>query len=211
MLLSLVFENRTSAGDRLAADLEARGVEADLVLAVPRGGLPLGRAVADRLGAPLDIVAAKKLGAPNNPELAIGAAAADGSVYRNDDIVSRLGIPESYVAEERRRAAATAREKEATYRSDGPPDLAGKRVVVVDDGLATGATAIACLRMARAAGAAEVTLAVPVGAPEAVRAAEREADAVVVLETPARFGAVGAHYRDFAQVSDEEAMDYLDW
>ena len=205
-----MFANRTDAGERLADELVERGVTADLVLAVPRGGLPLGRAVADRLGAPLDIVAAKKLGAPHNPELALGAAAGDGSVYLNDDLVARYGVDDEYLERERARAAATAREKEATYRSGPPPDLAGKRVVVVDDGLATGATAIACLRKATSEGAARVVLAVPVGAPDSVDAVAAEADEVVVLETPRRFGAVGSHYRDFSQVTDEEAMAYLE-
>ena len=204
-----MFTDREAAGERLGSELTERGVEADLVLAVPRGGLPLGRAVADRLGVPLDIVAAKKLGAPGNPELAIGAAAGDGSLYPNEDLIDRLGVDEAYVEAERERAAETARQKEATYRRGDPPDLEDKRVVVVDDGLATGATAIACLRRVRAAGAARVVLAVPVGASESLAEAEREADEVVVLETPARFGAVGRHYVDFSQVSDEEAMAYL--
>ena len=205
-----MFTDREAAGERLAAELAERGVGADLVLAVPRGGLPLGRAVADRLGVPLDVVVAKKLGAPGNEELAIGAAAADGSLYRNDDLIARLGIDEEYVAAERERAAETARRKEATYRRGDPPDLEGKRVVVVDDGLATGATAIASVRRAKAGGAASVVLAVPVGARESLEAAAREADRVVVLETPARFGAVGRHYVDFSQVSDEEAVAYLE-
>lgn len=205
-----MFTDRTAAGERLADALVEQGVAVDVVLAVPRGGLPLGRAIADRLDVPLDIVAAKKLGAPGNPELAIGAAAGDGSVYLNDDLLARLGVDQAYVDAERDRAAATAREKEATYRDGPPPDLAGKRVLVVDDGLATGATAIACLRRVNAAGADYVVLAVPVGAPDSLGRAASEADELVVLETPTRFGAVGRHYERFDQVSDEEAMAYLD-
>ncbi|QLD88152.1 phosphoribosyltransferase [Natronomonas salina] len=205
-----MFADRADAGRQLAAELQERGVAADLVLAVPRGGLPLGRAVADRLGAPLDIVAAKKLGAPGNPELAVGAAASDGSLYLNDDLVERLDLSDTYVENEGEKAAATAREKEATYRTGAAPDLGGKRVVVVDDGLATGATAIACIRKAKAEGASHVVLAVPVGAPGSVDEAAAEADEVVVLETPRRFGAVGSHYRDFSQVSDEAVMAYLE-
>jgi predicted phosphoribosyltransferase len=204
-----MFTDREAAGEQLGSRLGDLDVAADLVLAVPRGGLPLGRAVADRLGVPLDIVAAKKLGAPGNPELAIGAAAADGSLYCNEDLIRRLGVDDEYVAAERERAARTARQKEATYRTGDPPVLEGRRIVVVDDGLATGATAIACIRRVKAAGADAVVLAVPVGAPESVEEAEREADQVVVLETPPRFGAVGRHYRDFSQVTDEEAMAYL--
>lgn len=205
-----MFPDRTTAGERLADELVARGIEADVVLAVPRGGLPLGRAVADRLDAPLDIVAAKKLGAPGNPELAIGAAASDGNLYRNDDLIDRLDLTDDYVESERREAAATAREKESTYRSGDPVDLEGRRVVVVDDGLATGATAMACIGKVRDAGAARIVLAVPVGARESVDEARSAVDEVVVLETPARFGAVGRHYDDFSQVTDEEAMAYLE-
>ncbi|MEF8806628.1 phosphoribosyltransferase [Natronomonas sp.] len=205
-----MFKNRTTAAEQLADELVDRGIGADIVLAVPRGGLPLGRVVADRLDAPLDIVAAKKLGAPNNPELAIGAAASDGSLYRNEAIIDELGVDEAYIEAEADRAAETAREKEATYREGEEPDLVGRHVVIVDDGLATGATAIACIRKAKAAGAERVVLAVPVGAPDSLDEAAREADEVVAVEQPARFGAVGRHYRDFSQVTDEEAMEYLE-
>jgi predicted phosphoribosyltransferase len=206
-----MFENRTSAGERLADELERRGTAADVVLAIPRGGLPVGRPVADRLGAPLDVVVAKKLGLPGNPEFAIGAAASDGSVWLDEDTIERFDVPESYVESERERAAETAREKRERYRGDRPElDLSGKRVVLVDDGIATGATARACLRYLRASGAGHVVLAVPVGPPGSLSDLESEADAVVAVETPAHFGAVGQFYRDFGQVADEEAMAYLD-
>lgn len=205
-----MFQNRTTAAEQLADELGDRGIEADIVLAVPRGGLPLGRVVADRLGVPLDIIAAKKLGAPNNPELAIGAAASDGSLYRNETIIDELGVDEEYIEAETERAAETARQKEATYRTGAEPDLVGRRVVIVDDGLATGATAIACIRKAKAAGAAHVALAVPVGSPESLDEAAGEADEVVAVEEPVPFGSVGRHYRDFSQVTDEEAMAYLE-
>lgn len=204
-----MFQNRTTAAELLADELVDRGIEADIVLAVPRGGLPLGRVIADRLDAPLDIIAAKKLGAPSNPELAIGAAASDGSLYRNEAIIDQLDVDEEYVKAEAERAAETARQKEATYRAGEEPDLVGRRVVIVDDGLATGATAIACIRKAAAAGAEHVVLAVPVGAPESLDEAAREADEVVAVEKPVPFGSVGRHYRDFSQVTDEEAMAYL--
>ncbi|MFB6172677.1 MAG: phosphoribosyltransferase [Haloarculaceae archaeon] len=205
-----MFSDRTDAGRQLAAAVAERGVGADLVLAIPRGGLPVARPVADALGVPLDVVVSKKLGAPGNPELAIGAAGSDGSVWRNDDLIDRLGVDEDYVSREAETAAETAREKAATYRGDrGPPDLDGKRVLVVDDGMATGATVIAAVRLVRAAGAAHVTVAVPVGAPETVDRVETEADAVVVLSEPAAFGAVGEHYGSFEQVSDEEARALL--
>lgn len=206
-----MFADRTDAGEQLAALLAEREIDVDVVLAVPRGGLPVGRAVADAYGVDLDIVAAKKLGAPNNPELAIGAAAGDGGVWLNEELIERLDVDEAYLDAETDRAARTAREKAETYR-DGrdPPDLRGRRVAVVDDGVATGATIRACLASVREAGAAAVVLAVPVGPSETVAALRERADEVVVVETPARFGAVGQFYRSFDQVSDAEAMAYLD-
>ncbi|MFB6129247.1 MAG: phosphoribosyltransferase [Salinigranum sp.] len=206
-----MFADRTEAGRLLADRLASRGVEADVVLAIPRGGLPVGRAVADGLGVPLDVVVATKLGAPGNPELAVGAVAGDGSVWLNEELVESLGVSEDYLERAREEEAAAAREKVAQYRGGKPvPDLAGERVVVVDDGLATGATAIACLRQVRAADAARVTLAVPVAPPDSVDRVRGECDEVVAVETPSAFGAVGRFYRDFDQVTDEEAIAYLD-
>ncbi|MFC5367942.1 phosphoribosyltransferase [Salinirubrum litoreum] len=205
-----MFTNRTEAGARLADTLADAGVEPDIVLAVPRGGLPVGRAVADRFGVPLDVVIAVKLGAPGNPELALGAVAGDGSVWLNGDLVAQLGVDETYLDRVRREKAETAREKVETYRDDGPlPDLAGKTVVVVDDGVATGATTRACLRQVRAGNAERVVLAVPVGSADVLAELRSEADDVIAVETPRGFGAVGAHYRDFRQVSDDEARSFL--
>jgi len=206
-----MFQNRTDAGRQLADLLDDHDVEADVVLGIPRGGLPVARPVADALDAPLDVIVASKIGAPDNPELAIGAVASDGSVWRNDDLINRLGVAEEYVERERQSEAEAAREKLERYRrTDDPPDLEGKRVVVVDDGLATGATTTAALRQVREAGASRIVLAVPVGSPDSVERLQSEADEVVVLETPPHFSAVGQFYESFAQVSDEEAMEYLD-
>ncbi|KTG07892.1 phosphoribosyltransferase [Haloprofundus marisrubri] len=204
------FTNRTEAGERVADALERRGVDADLVLAIPRGALPVGRVVADRLGAPLDVVVAEKLGAPRNPELAIGAVAGDGSVWLNDELVDRLGISSEYVERVRETEAENAREKVASYRGgEAVPEMADKRVVLVDDGVATGATAIACLRQLRNAGAAHVTLAVPVAPADAKQRLAEELDTFVCVEAPSSFGAVGQYYRSFGQVSNEEARAIL--
>jgi predicted phosphoribosyltransferase len=206
-----MFRDRVDAGDRLAAVVAERGIDADVVLAIPRGGLPLGRAVADALEAPLDVVVAKKLGAPRNPEYAIAAVAADGSEWRNERAIDHLAIDEAYVERERERVAESAREKERRYRGDRKPlDLDGKRVVVVDDGVATGATVRACIESVKARGSVRVVVAVPVGSPDTVRELQDRADEVVCLQTPANFRAVGQFYRSFEQVSDEEAMAYLD-
>ena len=206
-----MFQDRTDAGERLGAELSRRGVEADVVLGIPRGGLPVARPVAEELGADVDVVVASKIGAPGNPELAIGAVSSDGSVWLNDALVHRLGVPETYIDAQREEEAAYARGKAERYRNgEYVPDLEGERVVVVDDGVATGATARACLRQVDEAGAERVVLAVPVGSPDSVAEIESEADDVVALETPTDFGAVGQFYREFGQVSDEKAMGYLE-
>ncbi len=204
------FRDRTEAGERLAEALVDRGVDADVVLAIPRGGLPLGRAVADALGVPLDIVVASKIGAPHNSEFAIGAVASDGSAWLDEETIERLGVDDDYVRTEREREAENAAEKAERYRAgSGPPDLDGRSVVVVDDGVATGSTAVAAVRLARERGADRVVLAVPVGPPSAVADLRDEADDVVCLRTPASFGAVGQFYDRFDQVTDEEAIGYL--
>lgn len=205
------FDDRTDAGEQLAETLAARGVDPDVVLAIPRGGLPLGRAVADALDAPLDIVVASKIGAPGNPEFALGAVGSDGSVWLDDGAIERFDIDDAYIEQERAREAAYAREKAERYRgSHTPPNLDGKVVVVVDDGTATGSTATAALRLVQKAGAARVVLALPVGPSGTVESLRAEADGVICLRTPAHFGAVGQFYTRFDQVSDEEAMTYLD-
>ncbi|MGQ4555490.1 phosphoribosyltransferase family protein [Halobellus sp. GM3] len=206
-----MFENRTDAGDRLADVLEARGVEADIVLAIPRGGLPVGRVVADRLGVPLDIVAARKLGAPGNPELAIGAVASDGTVWLNEPLIDDLGVEDSYVETQIERERAAAAEKIDRYRAGrSDPDLGGKTVLVVDDGIATGATTTACVRQVSNSGAERVILAVPVAPPRTVDRLRSEVDDVVVVDLPSHFGAVGQFYDVFEQVSDERAEAYLE-
>jgi putative phosphoribosyl transferase len=205
------FADRTDAGERLAAELVDRGVDANLVLAIPRGGLPLGREVADALDAPLDVVVASKIGAPGNPEYAIGAVASDGHVWLDDEAITSLGVSDDYVERERDHELRAAREKASQYRGGREvPAVDGKTVVVVDDGAATGSTAIAALRLVREGGAERVVLALPVAPPETVTDLETVADEVVVLRTPASFGAVGAFYDRFDQVTDEEAMTYLD-
>lgn len=205
-----MFQDRESAGHELAERMQAENVEVDLVLGVPRGGLPAARIVADAFDVPLDVIAAKKLGAPQNPELAIGAAASDGTVWLNDALISRLSVRDDYVEGERDRAKEVAAEKERTYREGRkPPEIEGKRVAIVDDGVATGATMKASIRAVRNRGAAVVVVAVPVGPSDTIAELQEEADDVVVVDQPRSFGAIGAHYRDFSQVPDEEAMAYL--
>ncbi len=206
-----MFNDRADAGRRLANRLVEEGITADVVLGIPRGALPVARPVADRLDAPLDVVVASKIGAPNNPEYAIGAVASNGATWLNDKAIAQLGVSRDYVDRQREREMETAREKTERYRgTPDPPDLAGKHVVVVDDGIATGATARACLRLVRDLEPASVVLAVPVSSPSALRDLRGEADAVVTVDAPPGFRAVGQFYRRFGQVTDEEAMTYLD-
>lgn len=205
------FETRTDAGNRLGETLREQGVAADLVLAIPRGGLPLGRAVADVLEAPLDVVVAKKIGAPGNPEYAVGAVASDGTVWRNEEAFRARGVDEEYFREKRTEVAKQARRKADRYRGDRPElDVTGKRVVLVDDGVATGSTIRACLASLRESDPERVVLAVPVGPPETIDELRDLADEVVCLKTPRRFRGVGGFYERFDQVSDEEAMAYLE-
>ncbi|MDY6764547.1 MAG: phosphoribosyltransferase [Halobacteria archaeon] len=206
-----MFKDRRDAGRQLAEELSKEGVQGDIVLAIPRGGLPLGRKVADRLGIPLDIIVARKIGAPHNPELAIGAVGSDGTVWLNEDMIESMETDDEYIERNKKLEEENAREKAKRYRGDKPvPDLKEKDVIIVDDGVATGATATACIRLAREAGASKVILAVAVGSPETVESLEEEADDVICVETPSYFRAVGQFYESFGQVSDEEAMEYLE-
>ncbi|MES3160177.1 MAG: phosphoribosyltransferase family protein [Halorubrum sp.] len=205
------FIDRTDAGEQLGEALRERGIDADIALAIPRGGLPLGRAVADALDVPLDIAVASKIGAPGNPEYAIGAVASDGSVWRNERAFRGTGADEEYFTQERKKEEENARQKADRYRGEQPdPDLTGKTVVLVDDGVATGSTAKACLQMLEKSDAERLVLAVPVGAPDTVNELREMVDEVVCLETPSGFRGVGQFYERFDQVSDEEAMEYLE-
>ncbi|WP_424004830.1 phosphoribosyltransferase [Haloarcula salina] len=204
------FADREDAGKRLGTALRERDLGIDIVLAIPRGGLPLGRAVADALSVPLDIAVAQKMGAPDNPEFAVGAVASDGSVWLNDEAIDGRGVSREYVERTRLETAEAARQKEATYRgSRSPPELRGKRVCLVDDGVATGATVRACIERIRGEDPARIVLAVPVGSPRTITELESLVEEVVCLETPSSFRAVGQFYERFDQVSDENARSYL--
>jgi putative phosphoribosyl transferase len=183
------------------------------VLGLPRGGVPVARGVADRLLAPLDVVMVRKLGLPWQPELAMGAVALVGAaehVVRNESVLAAAQIPEHLF----RRVLATERavlvERARSYRGNHPdPDVRGRLAVVVDDGLATGATMLAAVEAVRSLGAASVVVAVPVGSADAVAALEAVADLVVCPWTPRPFRAVGHAYRDFTQTTDAEVRGLL--
>jgi predicted phosphoribosyltransferase len=201
-----MFLDRADAGRRLAEVLSGRFAGSVVVLGIPRGGVIVAEAVARSLGAPLDVVVPRKIGAPRNPELAIGAIAPGVQVW-DLRLIRRLGVPPEYLQTEVRAQEAEIDRRSARYRAGREPiTLAGAVVVIVDDGIATGATATAAIRWARKQGAQHVVLAVPVAPPDAVERLAKEADEVVALETPWDFRAVGEWYEAFGQTTDEEVV-----
>ncbi|MEU1772431.1 phosphoribosyltransferase family protein [Streptomyces sp. NPDC012842] len=204
------FTDRTDAGRRLAVTLRHLGRRDPVVLGLPRGGVPVAYEVAQALGAPLDVIVVRKLGVPYHPELGFGAIGEGGVRVISEEIVRRTGVGEKdLVAVERAEAAELVRRAHA-YREGRPRlPLEGRAVVVVDDGVATGATARAACQVVRAQGAAYVVLAVPVAPPDAAARLREDADEVVCLSAPVLFSAVGEWYRDFSQTSDEEVVALL--
>ena len=204
-----LLKNRTDAGKKLAIALKGISKKA-VILAVPRGGVVVGYEVAKELGVPLDIFITKKIGAPNNPELAIGAVAEDGTLLLDESLVEMLGVPQGYIEEEVERQKIEIKRRLKSYRGNVPnPEVAGREVVLVDDGVATGSTLKAALRSLRKQGAKPLVVAVPVGPLDTVNALKREADRVVCLFTPEPFYAIGEFYEDFDQTSDEEVTKLL--
>ena len=209
-IIEVMFRDRGEAGRRLATAMSGRTrPDRSVVLAIPRGGVVVAEPVAEALDAPLDVVVPHKLGAPGNPELAIGAIA-PGVRVLDERLIRLIGVPDEYLDDEVRRQEAEIERRTRLYR-DGrdAPVLAERDVVVVDDGVATGATAVAALRWAGGQAAGRVLFAAPVGPPATVRTLAEECDDVVVLETPASFFAVGEWYEDFGQVTDEEVLAAL--
>lgn len=202
-----MFEDRGEAGRLLADRLLALGVERGVVLGLPRGGVPVAAQVATALDAPLDVLVARKLGAPDDPEYAIGAISEAGAAYLDERAAARYQ-PGALADVERAERLELAR-RVAAYRGGGALDLDGRSVVLVDDGLATGATMIAACRASRALGAARVTVAVPVAPSRWQEAFGREADASVAVLEPERFRAVGGFYRSFPQTTDAEVLAAL--
>ncbi len=207
-----VFQDRAEAGRVLADRLTKYVGSPDVVvLALPRGGVPVGFQVARSLGAPLDVLSVRKLGVPGREELAMGAIASDGTQVINQQIVRELGL-----AKDTLQAVAAAEHeelerRERIYRGQRPrPELTGKVVIVVDDGLATGATMRAAVAAIRRQQPARVVVAVPVGAASTCRKLQQAAEEVICASTPALFVAVGQAYRDFAQTTDEEVRALLD-
>lgn len=204
----MAFENRGEAGQLLARRLEEYRGQHPLVLAIPRGAVPMGKVVADALKGELDVVLVRKLRAPHNPELAIGSIDETGTVYLDPE--TRDLWDESYLDAEKKTQLATLHQRRQQYAPAGRPIDAARRIaIVLDDGIATGSTMIAALRAVRARQPAKVVAATGVASAEALRLIRQEADEVVCLETPAILYAIGYHFRDFSQVSDEEVVATL--
>lgn len=205
------FRDRRDAGEQLARQLGALNLGPATVLAIPRGGVIVADAIVRAFGWPLDVVIPRKLRAPRNPELAFGAVTGDGTVYLDARLARTLHVTDEYLRDEITAQIAEIGRRRVAYRGDRPePDLRSRTAVLVDDGLATGATAIASVRALRHQLAREVAVAIPVGPPEAIRRLEAEVDRVVCLLRPSAFVAVGEFYEDFHQAGDEEVVACLE-
>ncbi|MGQ0702964.1 MAG: phosphoribosyltransferase [Gemmatimonadales bacterium] len=205
----MIFRDRADAGRHLATLLEKYRPEQPIVLGLVRGGIAVAAEIAQALGAPLDVLVVRKVGVPGHPELAMGAVAS-GITWLNEPLIAELGIPrravQDTVADESREVAR----REAAYREGrSAPTISGRTVIVVDDGLATGATAVAGIRVLRQGGARRIVFAAPVCSHEGGRRVEREADELVCASRPPDFYAVSQAYEVFSQLTDDEVRQYL--
>jgi putative phosphoribosyl transferase len=208
----MLYRDRREAGRQLAAKLAAYAGRPDvIVLALPRGGVPVAYEVARALGAPLDIFLVRKLGLPGREELAMGAVASGGIRVLNEEVVRALRIPEEVIDEVAAEEMEELERREQLYRGDWPPpDVRGRTVILIDDGLATGSTMRAAIAALRQQHPARIVVAVPVGAPETCAEFQDEADEAICALTPDPFYAVGLWYGDFTQTTDEEVRDLLE-
>ena len=208
--MTTVFSDRHDAGRRLAAALTTLTAHDPVVLALPRGGVPVAYEIATRLRAPLDVLIVRKLGVPGHEELAMGAIASGGTRVLNRDVVDHLRIAEALIDRVAAREQAELARRERLYRGDRPPvPVRDRTAILVDDGLATGATMRAAAESLRQRGPRMIVAAVPVGAPDSCAMLEEYVDRMVCLEQPAMFMGVGRWYRDFTQTTDEEVRHLL--
>lgn len=204
------FIDRLDAGRQLALALEEYRESDAHVLGMARGGVAVGFAVAEVLELPLHALVVRKIGAPHNPELALGAVSETGQRWLDPGLVRATGASASYLQQEIEDQVAEAKRRQAEYAvGAGPQAVRGSTAIVVDDGIATGASALVAVRSARDLAAERVVLATPVASPQAVQFLRSEVDQLVVLDTPDPFIAVGLYYRNFEQTTDQEVVDYL--
>jgi predicted phosphoribosyltransferase len=210
--MMMQFRNRAEAGQLLAKRLVKYANRSDvLVLALPRGGVPVGYEVAQALNAPLDVFVVRKLGVPGHEELAMGAIASGGVRVLNGSVVEGLSIPENVIDAVAARELHELERRERAYRDDRPaPDVQGHTVILVDDGIATGSTMKAAVEALRQLEAARIVVATPTAALSTVREMRRDVDELVAVMTPADFAGVGQWYEDFSQTTDEEVRDLLE-
>jgi putative phosphoribosyl transferase len=211
-LREVLFADRSEAGCALAQRLLRFKDQRPVVLALPRGGVPVGFEVARVLEAPLDLILVRKIGAPFQPELALGAVVDGGraETVLNEELVREFEIPESYIAEESARQLAEIERRRTLYLADrARVPVAGRTTIVVDDGIATGATMEAALHATRRADPKRLVLATPVAPPDTLERLRPQVDEIVCLATPRLFAAIGVFYEDFRQLSDEEVVDLL--
>ncbi len=209
--MSQRFADRRDAGRRLARALaHLAGTPGLLVLALPRGGVPVAYEVARALDAELDLMLVRKLGTPGQPELAMGAIASGGVEVLNPRVVAALGIPDALIRETARREYRELKRREHAYRGDRPPPaIEGRTVILVDDGLATGSTMRAAVQALKTQNPARIVVAVPVAPPDTLATLAEEVDEAIALLTPDHFAAVGQWYHDFSQTSDQEVIELL--
>lgn len=206
------FRNRIEAGKALAAALSSYRDQNPVILALPRGGVPVAAELAQLLDAPLDLVVVRKIGVPTQPELAMGAVVDGGApiVVRNEDVISAIGIGEpEFQAICEKELAEIKRRRERYLSGRQPIEISGKTAIVVDDGIATGATVRAALRATRIRKPQKLVLAIPVAPTDTLREMRSEVDEVVCLESYDFFGSIGAYYSDFRQVNDDEVISSL--
>lgn len=209
--VELIFRDRADAGRRLAEELRGYAGRDDVVvLALPRGGVPVGRRIADALGAPLDVLLVRKLGAPFQPELALGAVATGGIRILNQELLGQVRVPDEEMEEVTARERAELERREQAYRGDREPlPVEGRTVILVDDGVATGSTLRAAIRCLRERAPARIVAAVPVAPAESAASLAEEVDELVCVLTPASFFGISQWYERFPQLSDDEVRELL--
>jgi len=204
----MMFKDRVDAAKKLAKKLHTLNIQEPVILAIPRGGVVTGDVIAKELGSKLDIIVSRKVGAPDNPELAIGAVMHDGSFFPNTDIISALNVQKKYIEQE---IAAELKEIERRlnkFRGGKDYDLTGKTIILVDDGIATGATMFAAIEWVRLQKPKRLIVAIPVGPSDTIERLSKVAE-VVVLDAPVFFSAVGEFYEVFEQVEDYRVMEIM--